>query len=80
MKWIDAKESRPDKFVRALLKIKYEDSPVVGYMWEGGFTACTLNMEVRCGTYCQGGEPNANFTDGEVTHWAEITDIPEIDQ
>lgn len=77
MKWQKAEESKPKRGDRVLLKIRYEDSPVVGY-WDGKhWDACTENHMVTCGAYCYGGTVQGNFETYEVTHYAEIEPAPD---
>ena len=77
MEWIDANSCKPDQGERVLLKIKHEDCPVVGYWGCGEWEACTVNVEVTCGAWCQGGSIKRNFKSEEVTHFAYITNIPD---
>ena len=77
MKWNNASECKPKQGERVLLKIKYEECPVVGYLGVGEFEACSVNMEVCCSTYCYGGSVDRGFKSEDVTHWCEIEDIPE---
>ena len=75
--WKNAKQSKPDQGKRVLLKIKYEECPVVGYWGAGEWDACTVNHRASedgkdWDAYIEG-----NFRSGEVTHYAEIGDLPE---
>jgi hypothetical protein len=77
MEWNNAKENKPKQGERVLLKIKYEECPVVGFWGTHGFDVCTVNLQVGCGNYCQGGSAESNFKSEEVTHWCEILNIPQ---
>ena len=74
MKWLDAKESKPKQGERVLLKIEYEDCPVVGYWGCGAWEVCTVNFFVYGSYYTKIG---GDFEQNQVTHYAYITDIPE---
>ena len=76
MVWEDAKKCKPKQGDRVLLKIRWEDCPVVGYWGCGEFEVCTVNMETNCGAWCNGGTPDKNFKSEEVSHWATIENIP----
>jgi hypothetical protein len=75
--WKDATQSKPKQGDRVLLKIADENNPVVGYWGTGEWEACTVNFEVSCGAFCQGGSAVGNFRSDEVTHYAEIGELPE---
>ena len=77
MEWYKATERKPKQGDRVLLKIEYENCPVVGYWGEGRFEACCVNhcVEGQDGWSC--GEVAGNFEDREVTHWAAIENVPE---
>lgn len=75
--WKKADQSKPTQGERVLLKIRYEDCPVVGYWGSARWEACCANHEVSCGTYCYGGIADGNFSSDEVTHYAEIGELPE---
>lgn len=77
MDWKPANESKPKQGERVLLKIKYENNPVVGYWAEACWVACCVNHKVSCGQFCYGGMIGAAFEDDEVTHYAEIGELPE---
>lgn len=77
MKWNKAKDSKPSQGHRVLLKIEHEECPVVGYWGCGEWEVCTINMTVDCCGYCYGGSCARDFESIEVTHWAEIKNIPE---
>lgn len=77
MNWKLAAESKPNQGERVLLKIKWENCPVVGYWGAGVWEACTVNFEVSCGAYCYGGSVTENFRSDEVTHYAEIGEVPD---
>ena len=67
--WVSVDSSKPSQSERVLLNVSGEDCLVVGYWGCGQWEACTVNHEVQCGTYCQGGNIEACFTSDEVTHW-----------
>jgi len=67
MEWHKANSWKPYQRERVLLKIKHEDCPVVGYWGCGGWEACTVNVEVKCGAWCQGGLVEKNFKSEEVS-------------
>lgn len=77
LNWKNAKESKPNQGDRVLLKVKYENCPVVGYWGRGEWGACCVNHEVSCGAYCYGGSVVGNFKSDEVTHYAEIGEVPD---
>lgn len=78
MKWNNAKESKPKQGERVLLKIKYEECVVVGYLGLSGFEACTENVDVEdCADNYYGGICKSNFKSEDVSHWCEISNIPE---
>ena len=76
MEWLNAKESKPSQGERVLLKIAYEDCPVVGYWGCGVWEVCTVNLYIDC-SYYEDAEIAGNFEQNQVTHYAYITDIPE---
>lgn len=76
LNWKLAKESKPKQGERVLLKIQWEDNPVVGYWGCGEWQACAVNHEVSCGQFCYGGMVDGNFKSDEVTHYAEIGEVP----
>lgn len=78
MKWEIATESKPVQGERVLIKIRYEDNPVVGYWGCGEWEACCVNHKTNCSTYCYGGSPDGNFGSDEVTHYALITGLDEL--
>lgn len=76
--WKDAKQSKPKQGDRVLLKIADENCPVVGYWgactWEG----CTVNFKVEADAYAPHGVEILDvFSTEDVTHYAEIGDLPE---
>lgn len=77
MNWHKATERKPKQGDRVLLKIRWENCPVVGYWGEGRFEACCVNHEVECSGFCLGGMVTCNFQSNEVSHWAEIENVPE---
>lgn len=76
MKWLNANESKPKQGERVLLKIRWEECPVVGYWGAGEWESCNLNHEVKCGGFCYGGMVEQNFKSEEVTHYCIIENIP----
>lgn len=72
MDWKVATESKPKQGERVLLKIMYENCPVVGYWGAGEWEACTVNIYSVDGAYLEG-----NFEQYQVTHYAHITNIPK---
>lgn len=77
LNWIPASESKPEQWKCVLLKIKWEDCPVVGYWGDARWKACTANFKVSCGSYCYGGSAIENFGQADVTHYAEIGELPD---
>ena len=77
--WIRASEQKPPQGERVLLKISYEDCPVVGYWGAGEWEACTVNHRVDCGTWCQGGMVERAFESEDVSHWKAIGEVPDND-
>lgn len=77
LNWMPASESKPEQGKRVLLKIKWEDCPVVGYWVDTRWEACAVNFEVSCGYYCYGGSVTKNFGQADVTHYAEIGELPD---
>ena len=77
MEWYQATERKPKQGDRVLLKIKWENCPVVGYWGTGEFEACCVNHTVECASYCYGGMVESGFKSEEVTHWAAIENVPE---
>ena len=75
MKWNRADQSKPKQGNRVLLKIRYENCPVVGYWGEGVFEACCVNHMVTDAHAVVEGA----FYSREVSHWAEIENLPEED-
>ena len=75
--WISVAEGKPSGGVRVLLKIKYEEFPVVGFLWASEWEVCTENTTVQCGTWCQGGMVEKGFESSEVTHWMPLRDLPK---
>lgn len=76
LRWKLANESKPKQGERVLLKIQWEDNPVVGYWGEGRWEACTVNHEVSCCGHCYGGSVDGNFKSTEVTHYADFGEVP----
>lgn len=75
--WKDAKQSKPKQGDRVLLKIRYEETAVVGYWGAGEWEACTVNHRARqdgkhWDAHCEG-----NFKSSEVTHYADYGELPE---
>lgn len=77
MEWIEANQRKPKQGDRVLLKIKWENCPVVGYWGEGRFEACCVNHKVECSPFCSGGMVTCDFDNDEVSHWAEIKNVPQ---
>ena len=71
MEWKVATESKPKQGERVLLKIAYENCPVVGYWGAGEWEACTVNIRAVSDSLIDN-----NFDQNEVTHYAHITNIP----
>ncbi len=69
--WKDATQSKPSQGERVLLKISNEDCPVIGYWGVGGWEVCTYPVSYTF--YVN----SALFSDNEVTHYAELGDLPE---
>lgn len=70
--WEDAQTNKPPEDERVLLKIDYEEHPVVGFWYSGRWHACTANIETSCGLFCQGGMPTRNFSDEDVLQYARL--------
>lgn len=77
MEWKNASESKPKQGDRVLLKIKWEDTPVVGYWGVGEWEACLVNHKVECTNFCYGGNVERDFESDEVTHYCLIENIPQ---
>ena len=73
LNWMPASESKPEQGKRVLLKIKWEDCPVVGYWGDACWEVCTVNLEDSC---C-GRSATENFGQADVTHYAEIGELPD---
>jgi len=73
MEWKLATGSKPKQGKRVLLKIRGENCPVVGYWGSGMWEACTVNIYASQDVYLEG-----SFRTHEVTHYADITDIPLV--
>lgn len=72
LNWKLAKESKPRQGERVLLKIGYENCPVVGYWGCGGWEVCTVNH------YADGDAiVERAFESSDVTHYAEIGNLPD---
>ena len=72
MRWNKADQSKPKQGDKVLLKILHENCPVVGYWGEGVFEACCVNhIATDAGAVVEG-----DFYSNEVTHWAEIENLP----
>lgn len=77
LNWIPVSESKPEQGKRVLLKIRLEECPVVGYWGHARWEACTVNFKVSCGSYCYGGSAIEDFRQEDVTHYAEIGELPD---
>lgn len=75
--WISVEDGLPDEWVKVLLAIEYEDSPVVGYYRDGSWEACTNNHGVSCAGHCYGGMVEGNFKSKEVTHYMPLPEPPK---
>lgn len=68
--WLDATTSKPSQGERVLLKIKYEDCPVVGYWGCGEWEICVENIMIVDGD----GLLEKVFDSHEVIEYMHIPD------
>jgi len=76
--WKDATQSKPKQDHRVLLKIANHKFPVVGYWGKCTWEGCVYNFKVEPDAYAPfGAEILDAFGTEDVTHYAEIGDLPE---
>jgi len=76
--WKDATQSKPKQGDRVLLKIANDNCPVVGCWGAGEWNGCDVHIDAESDAYCpHGANVIFTFSSEDVTHYAEIGDLPE---